>query len=48
MEARIIGESGRSRVDAEVRGAIMVLAGLLVCHWFIWVVELGGRVIVEW
>ena len=47
MEARIIGESGRSSSDEEVRGAMIVFVGLLVCHCFMWVVEFGGRVIVE-
>lgn len=47
MEARIIGESGRSNIDEEVREAMIVFVGLLVCHCFIWAVEFGGRVIVE-
>lgn len=47
MEARIIGESGRSRVDVAVRGAMLVFVGVLMCHCFMWVEEFGGRVIVE-
>ena len=47
MMVWIIGESGRRRIDIEVRMAVVVLGDLLVCHCFMWFDELGGRVIVE-
>lgn len=47
MVAKIIGEIGSKRVDRDVRMAIGVLVGLLICHCFMWFVEFGGRVIVE-
>lgn len=45
--AKIKGDKGRSRVDREVKMAIWVFAGLLMCHCLIRLVEFGGRVIVE-
>lgn len=48
MMVGIIGERGSSRADREVRMAVGVLAGLLTCHCFMWFVEFGGSVIVEW
>lgn len=44
---RIIGESGRSEMDREVRIEIGVLVGFLVNHCFILFEGLGGSVIVE-
>lgn len=38
---------GRSRADRDVRMAVGVFVGLLICHCFIWFVEFGGSVIVE-
>lgn len=47
MTVRIAGDSGRSRIDMEVRMAVGVFVDLLVCHCFIKLVEFGGSVIVE-
>lgn len=47
MVVRIIGESGRRRMDKEVIGGVKVLVGFLMDHCFILFDELGGRVIVE-
>jgi len=47
MVVRIIGESGRRRIDREVKIAIGVLVDLPVCHCFMWFEEFGGSVIVE-
>lgn len=35
-------------IDRDVRVAIEVCVGLLMCHCFMWFVEFGGSVIVEW
>lgn len=44
---KIIGDRGRRETDREARVAVRVLVDLLMCHCFIWLVEFGGRVIVE-
>lgn len=41
-----MGESGNSMMDMVVKVVIVMLVDLLVCHCFMWLVELGGRVIV--
>lgn len=46
--ACIMGERGSRRIDSEARIAVGVLGVLLVYHCFMWLEELGGRVIVEW
>ena len=46
--ACIMGDRGSKRIDSEARTAVGVLGALLVYHCFMWLEELGGRVIVEW
>ena len=48
MAAKIGGSSGRINVDREVRVAVIVFVGLVKCQCFMWFMELGGSVIVEW
>lgn len=44
MMVRIIGEIGSSMVDMVANMAIVMLAGLLVRHCFMWFVVWGGSV----
>lgn len=46
MEARIIGEIGSRVAERAAKMAVGVVEGLLVRHCFMWLAELGGRVIV--
>lgn len=48
MAVRIRGESGRISVDRVARIAVVVFVGLMKCQCFMWFVEFGGSVIVEW
>lgn len=43
-----MGVSGNSQIDVEVRRAVSVWVFVFTCHCFMWFVQFGGKVIVEW